>query len=367
MADGGETKYRQIFEDLQRSIRDGMYPQGVSLPSDEALVRRYGVSRITVSRAMDELVKKGLVYRRRGSGTFATRQARNTAGRLGLIMPSLSHGEVFPQICQSLVQCAQADGYTILLGDTSAASPTERARKAAKVARSFVQQGVAGVILQPLAFLKTPERITREIISLFERSDIPVVLIDRDIETGAKAACHDFVGIDNVAAGRAICAHLLEQGAKRVHFLMRPNCASVIRDRLDGVLSVLGERRPKEMAIVAEPDDADVLAKWFKARRNRPDAVVCESDYVAAVFRNTLAKFGLAVPRDVLLAGFDDVRCAMTATPALTTAHQPCADIARIAYNTLRERIGDSDLPPRRILLPAPLVVRDSSRKASCA
>ena len=49
MADGGETKYRQIFEDLQRSIRDGMYPQGVSLPSDEALMRRYGVSRITVT------------------------------------------------------------------------------------------------------------------------------------------------------------------------------------------------------------------------------------------------------------------------------------------------------------------------------
>ena len=202
-------------------------------------------------------------------------------------------------------------------------------------------------------------------MSLFEKSDIPVVLIDRDIEAGAETACHDFVGIDNVAAGRAICAHLLEQGARRVHFLMRPNCASVIRDRLDGVLSVLGERRPKGMAIVAEPDDADVIARWFKSKRNRPDAVVCESDYVAAVFRNTLAKFGLTVPRDVLLAGFDDVRCAMTTAPALTTAHQPCADIAHTAYHTLRERIGDSDLPPRRILLPAPLVVRDSTRRGA--
>ena len=171
------AKYVKIFESLQKAIRDGRYPRDVALPSEEALMRRFGVSRITASRAMEELVKRGLVYRKRGSGTFATRQARNASGRLGLIMPSLSLGEVFPQICQSLVQCAQADGYTILLGDTSASSPAERARKAGKVARSFVQQGVAGVILQPLAFLKTPERVTREIISLFEKSDIPVVLI----------------------------------------------------------------------------------------------------------------------------------------------------------------------------------------------
>ena len=93
----------------------------------------------------------------------------------------------------------------------------------------------------------------------------------------------------------------------------------------------------------------------------RPDAVVCESDYVAAVFRNTLGKLGLSVPGDVMLAGFDDVRCAMTAAPPLTTVHQPCEDIATLAYRTLRERIADATLPPRRIHIPAPLVIRAST------
>ena len=357
------SKYRQIFEDLQKAIRDGQYPKGVPLPSEEALVRRYDVSRITAANAMAELVKRGLVYRRRGSGTFATRKARHDSGRLGLIMPSLSLGEIFPLICQEIVQCAQSDGYSTLIGDTSASSPEARARKAAKVARAFVQQGVAGVILQPLAFLASPERVTREIISLFDRAEVPVVLIDRDIDAISGPVRHDFVGIDNFAAGRTLCVHLLECGAKRVHFLMRPNCASIIRDRLDGVASVLGERRPKNMAIVAEPDDAKALSKFFRAKRGRPDAVVCESDYVAAVFRNTLAKLGVSVPQDVMLVGFDDVRFAVTSAPTLTTVHQPCADIAHIAYNTLRERIADSGLPPRRILLPAPLVVRESSGK----
>ena len=357
-----KLKYRQIFDDLQKAIRDGRYPLGVALPSDEALMRRYGVSRITAAKAMDELVKHGLVYRKRGAGTFATRAARRESGRIGLIMPSLSFGEIFPPICQALTRCAQEDGYTILLGDIAAATPKERAREACTVARSFVKQRVAGVVLQPVAFLKTPERVTREILSLFETAEIPVVLIDRDVENPSTTHPYDFVGIDNLAAGRALGEHLLAQGAKRIHFFMRPNCATVIRDRLDGVQSALGVNRPRENVTVAEPSNVAALTSWFR-KRGRPDAVVCESDYVAAMLRSTLAKLGLAVPQEVMLAGFDDVRFAVTATPPLTTVRQPCADIAKIAYRTLRERMGDADLPSRRILLPAPLVVRESTRR----
>lgn len=362
MANADETKYRQIFEDLQRDIRSGRYPKGVHLPSDEALMRRYGVSRITATKAMDELVRRGLVYRRRGVGTFATRAAQNESGLLGLIVPSLSFGEIFPSVCQSLTRSAQSDGYTFLLGDISASTPEERASQACAVARSFVERRVAGVILQPLAFLRKPERVTQEILGLFDSAEIPVVLIDRDIEMKEERISHDFVGIDNVASGRALGAHLLAQGAKRIHFLMRPNCATVIRDRLIGVQSAVAEDPSSVKVIVAEPSNAAALRPWFKGR-NRPDAVVCESDQVAALFNNTLQKFGLRVPKDVMLAGFDDVHYATTMSPPLTTVHQPCTDLAKVAYKTLRERIGDADLPPRRILLPAPLVVRESTRR----
>ena len=80
------------------------------------------------------------------------------------------------------------------------------------------------------------------------------------------------------------------------------------------------------------------------------------------MLRNTLDKLGFSVPKDVMLAGFDDVRCAVTTSPPLTTIHQPCEDIALVAYRALRERILDPSLPPRRMLIPAPLVVRESSR-----
>jgi len=67
------SKYWQIFECLRKGIRDGVYAGGGPLPSEESIVRKFNVSRITAIRAMDELVKCGLVYRKRGAGTFATK------------------------------------------------------------------------------------------------------------------------------------------------------------------------------------------------------------------------------------------------------------------------------------------------------
>jgi len=355
------SKWVAIYDALQKRLRDGEFPQGVALPSEESIVRRYKVSRITAVKAMEELRRNGLVYRRRGSGTFATKFARREAGQLGMIFPSLSVGEIFPRICQTLVRLAQKDGYSFVLGDISSPDPARRARETCDVARMFVKQKIAGVVLQPLAFLKTPERVTKEIMRMLGDADIPLVLVDRDLPDG-ETACYDFVGIDNVAAGRALGAHLASRGAKRIAFLMRPNCASVIRERLDGVSSAATDLGRMVARIVAEPSDAKSLERHFLQKRARPDAVVCESDYVAAQLINTLAKFRLSVPRDVMVAGFDDMHIACSTTPQLTTIHQPCEDIALVAYQTLRERLRDITLPTRKILLPAPLVVRDSTR-----
>ena len=53
-------------------------------------------------------------------------------------------------------------------------------------------------------------------------------------------------------------------------------------------MSALGENRPKGNVIIAEPSDSKTLAEWF-TKRDRPDALVCESDYIAAQLRNRLS------------------------------------------------------------------------------
>jgi GntR family transcriptional regulator len=62
--------YIQIANILRRSIDEGMFKPGEKLPSENELVQRFGISRITATAALDELVKERLAYRERGRGTF---------------------------------------------------------------------------------------------------------------------------------------------------------------------------------------------------------------------------------------------------------------------------------------------------------
>lgn len=66
------TKFETIERDLRDKISSGAYKTGDRLPTTPELCELYGVSKITVKRAMDELTHAGLVTRRRGSGTYVT-------------------------------------------------------------------------------------------------------------------------------------------------------------------------------------------------------------------------------------------------------------------------------------------------------
>ena len=69
----GVPKYQRILEQLERDVLSGEYPPGARVPSEAALTKRFGASRITVGRAVRELRQRGLVERRAGSGTFVAR------------------------------------------------------------------------------------------------------------------------------------------------------------------------------------------------------------------------------------------------------------------------------------------------------
>jgi GntR family transcriptional regulator len=67
----GETPlWRQLSELLRAQIESGELPAGRPVPSEATLVQRYELSRGTVRKALDALVKNGLIRRVQGRGTF---------------------------------------------------------------------------------------------------------------------------------------------------------------------------------------------------------------------------------------------------------------------------------------------------------
>lgn len=65
--------YQQVKNDLMADVDAGVLECGSRIPTEAALCERFGVSRITVRRALDELVADGYLERRRGCGTFVRR------------------------------------------------------------------------------------------------------------------------------------------------------------------------------------------------------------------------------------------------------------------------------------------------------
>ncbi|MBN1486633.1 MAG: GntR family transcriptional regulator [Anaerolineae bacterium] len=66
----GVPLYVQIREALREEIEDGQFVPGQQIPPEEELASHYGVSRMTLRRAITDLIDEGFIYRRHGVGTF---------------------------------------------------------------------------------------------------------------------------------------------------------------------------------------------------------------------------------------------------------------------------------------------------------
>lgn len=355
--------YVDISKVLASEIFGGKYAARGSFPSLTRIVSRFKVSRPTAVRVVDDLKRKGLVSIHPGSGTFVTRQALTR--KIGILVPGARHSEFFPSVCREISRLAQQEGLTLVFGEIPSDDPEVRVKRAKKLARQFVDEGVSGVVLHPVEFLEDAERRNREILAIFDAAKVPVVLVDCDIVASPGRSEYDVAGIDNFSAGWRMAEHLVASGAKRLAFVRKPGCATSVQNRFNGmagfVRTVPGGRL--SMLSVSPSDLAAVRSAL--SRRPRPDAIVCRNDHQAALLLHTLRKLGKRVPEDVLVMGCNDADYAAVLDPSLTTVSLPREDIARTAFDLLVGRMAEPTLPPRMCHLPAPLVVRESTQRAT--
>lgn len=361
MAD--EPKYRDVFRTIRSEILSGAFDARTRFPSEGQLMRKFGVSRNTVRAALEELKRSGMIETRNGAGTFLTAAAKRATGFLGLIVPGMASGEIFPRICAEFTRVARDAGYTTLFGDASSPDPLIRNTQALRLAHDYARQHVAGVLLEPIELTPGAEETTAEIVAVLDKAKIPLVLIDRDIVRPPDRSAYDLVGIDNVRAGWRLAEHLIACGARRLHVLVRPDSAPTVLKRAQGVREAVldaGLSWGRARLHVADPSEAKTIAR--EIIRAHADAVVCGNDATAAALIETLLRLGVKVPEQIRVAGVDDVRLATLVTPRLTTLRQPCEQLAQTAFQMLVQRINAPGLPAREILLDAELVVRASTR-----
>ena len=359
----GGIGYAEIAAKLCADIRAGKYAARRSFPSLTKIMQRFGVTRVTAMRSVDELKRLGVVAAVPKSGIVVKRTASR---RIGLIVPGVAVTDFFKPVVSEINRLARDAGYELRFGEVWSDIREERIKQVRELAAEFIKGNFAGVIYEPLAG-PVGDEINPHILGLFDKKKISVVLLDCDIVPFPERSHYDVVGVNDLEAGARIAKHLMDVGARRIHFLIGGLFPTTFANRLAGAesqLKLAGVKIPNGGNVLyAEADDLKALKRYLKKQTRRPDAFICSNDAIAAAFKQTLEKAGLRVPGDVMLTGFADLQVASLMSPPLTTVRQNREQMAQAAFRRLMERIADQSLPPCDIFLPAPLVVRDSTMR----
>ena len=93
--------YHRIYVVLRQKVTDGSFPSGESMPSEDELAVSFGVSRVTIRKAMERLEREGLVLRQRGRGTYPQ-------------LPALAPGEVGTQLLSNQISLGRKTSVDVL-------------------------------------------------------------------------------------------------------------------------------------------------------------------------------------------------------------------------------------------------------------
>jgi LacI family transcriptional regulator len=171
--------------------------------------------------------------------------------------------------------------------------------------------------------------------------------------------------------GEQAALHLVALGHQRIGFIGGPSTFRSTHERRagfeDGLATAGLLLRSEFVAEGAYTFDSGVFCgSTLLSKRERPTAIFCANDEMAAGLLLAARRASLRVPEDLSVVGFDDFQIATQVCPTLTTVHSPIRSIGLLAAKKLFGRAADAastdsetaDLRPS-------LVVRESSGPAT--
>jgi LacI family transcriptional regulator len=324
------------------------------------IAKQAGVSVATVSRVINQQPGVGAETRARLEKLFSevgytvSVQAQQLAsGRsrlIGVVFPveisQIVLHPVYPALLGAVGDAATEHGHAVLLATTSG-----HLRQTVDV---LARHGVDGVIL-PAAGPNDP------LLPALGELAARTVLIGHRTEDPR----FRWVDTDHDVAAYKLTRLLIEQGRKRLVHLGGPEEVSACALRAAGFNRALDEAGgtvdwARIESISFDSAQAAVRARAILSEvNNRPDAIVCGSDFIGAGVLLAARELGIAVPDELAVTGFDDLDLAAHTSPTLTSVRMPLKELGRAAVSLLLDE--PTSAPPHSMLLPSEILFREST------
>ena len=388
----GRPLHRSIATAIAKEIESQGRRSHTKLPSELSLATQFGVSRGTVTKALDSLVVRGLVYRRKPQGTFVAPPPESAAPQvlqkvasgsgqadvIGVVVGGLTvelMDSVHGSIIMGVQTVARSAGFGIMLALSENDVLMER-----YYIEQMCARGVGGVILFPGShpverrngmLVSVGDEVRISALKTMQEQDKPFVLVDRWVP----AVDCDWVVSDDEASGRTATEHLIALGHRRIGYMATSPYVTSIANRFSGYAASL-QRHGLEVddrlilhslreafsdTYPRESREDGARLQTYLRSADRPSAVVTSNDYVALRVAFAAESAGLRVPDDLAIVscGWGGKMGAYARVP-LTSVIQPLMEIGRQATHILLDRIAGRSSMIRQMALPVSLAVRES-------
>ncbi len=268
---------------------------------------------------------------------------------IGLVLPD-SANPFFAEISRSIEDAAFNKGYSVFLCNTEL--DTQRELFYVDV---LSKKQVDGII-----FVAAGDQT--DSLDFLAREGMPVVMIDRNVPNVQV----DAVLPDHQLGGFIATQHLVQLGHQRIACIAGPSSITPSAERITGYRNALEQAAiPFDEKLVMRGDyhaqSGMEITHSILQMSPRPTAIFALNDLMALGALRAAAEAGCSVPQDLAVVGYDDLELSQFTNPPLTTIAQPKKEIGRQAVSLLVDRILENGRPPRRLVLPPALIVRDST------
>jgi DNA-binding LacI/PurR family transcriptional regulator len=335
--------------DKQATIKDIAKQLNISLSTVSRALRNASDVKIETRKAVLALAEELKYEPNRLAISLRERQTHT----IGVIVPNLDY--VLSLMVRGIDEAALEAGYTVMVCQSNESFGREIVNT-----KRLLDSLVDGFIISVSSETKSFEHFKK----ITERN-LPLVVFDRVTPDLAAPMVH----IDNEEGGFLATEHLIEQGYKRIAILAGPKNLVISNLRMAGYLSALKKNKiKKDDALIIHCDFNQAYAynatKDLLDMKKRPDAIFTISDRMAMGAMLAIKEYGLKMPKDIGLVGFNNEPVTSLVTPQISSVDMPAFEMGKAAAKLFIENIHNKEnTHHEEIILRPKLLIRASSQR----
>ncbi len=346
--------YEQVARKIEQQIEKGRFSVGQKIYTIREICAEFGVSDVTAKNALKVLDARGVIKSIVGSGTYVQDRSKDPNAAqvrrqtFAFLKVGMSPVPIFSYGIDLIQQELSKAGFTMTY------SVAAREEAVAGVMEQIKQSGAGGVIVFP------PHRGDFEeagYMAEVRRAGMPVLVVETASERDAS------IVTDVELATRDLVDHLYELGHRRICL------ATGYRRKVAGFKAAVARwNDPELVGTVVEHDlnpghATHDLVTGVLGIKPRPTAVIAGDDHSAALLISGSMGFGLRVPEDISVVGFDDHPDLARLSPMpVTVVRHPCLEVAQEVAAWARVQVsGPVSMRRMKRKIRGTLIARDSS------